>query len=121
VAITPTPSTSTYRLLRIAAVGGFFVALMTQQINPKPRKSAGRYAESADCHCRYVDTSCCPTPTSQDNWALAAVASSTESKTMAEHLLSIDKQLFGRCLLSAALKLKRRQIYFKRCWDKAKV
>lgn len=42
MAITPTPSTSTYRLLRIAAVGGFFVALMTQQINPKPRKSAGR-------------------------------------------------------------------------------
>jgi hypothetical protein len=26
----------------MAAVGGFFVALMTQQINPKPRKSAGR-------------------------------------------------------------------------------
>jgi hypothetical protein len=35
-------STLTYRLLRMAAVGGFFVALMTQQINPKPRKSAGR-------------------------------------------------------------------------------
>jgi hypothetical protein len=49
------------------------------------------------------------------------VASSTESKTRAEHLLSIDKQLFGRCLLSAALKLKRQQIYFKHCWDKAKV
>jgi hypothetical protein len=51
----------------------------------------------------------------------SAVASSTESKTRAEHLLSIDKQLFGRCLLSAALKLKRRQIYSKHCWDKAKV
>jgi hypothetical protein len=42
VAITPTPSTLTFRFLRMAAVGGFFVALMTQQINPKPRKSAGR-------------------------------------------------------------------------------
>lgn len=42
MAITPTPSTLTYRLLRMAAVGGFFVALMTQQINPKLRKSAGR-------------------------------------------------------------------------------
>ena len=42
VAITPTPSTSTYRLLCMAAVGGFFVVLMTQQINPKPRKSASR-------------------------------------------------------------------------------
>ena len=42
VAITPTPSTLTYRLLRMAAVGGFFVALMTQQINLKPRKSVGR-------------------------------------------------------------------------------
>ena len=42
MASTPTPSTLTYRLLRMAAVGGFFVALMTQQINPKPRKSAGR-------------------------------------------------------------------------------